>query len=578
MRRGLSVLALLAQIGWPASLAWAAEPQARLDQGWSKEIRELFYFTPQGSRLIPYAWFMALEQPDGQGMFADPAHLKRYGFLPAGGPHPLNPDALPVGFAIDAEPSRKTDPERSLSSGASASRERRELGLTCAACHTADVMVGGRTFRVDGAPAHLDFDSFYADLNRAVTQTLFELPKFQRFAQHVLERSGTASLPELTRDFTAYQVRLAGEAAIRRPALASGFGRVDALTQILNSLAVRDQGDPANLRAVDAPTSYPALWLTPQMEFVQWNPIASSPIARNGGEALGVFGATTLTGAAPGWFSSTLLIRNLHDLEMWVADLKPPRWDETYFGAIRASAAASGKALFGQHCAACHNTPDARVDEKGQPDYRRTDPADNHYKQQFIAIGRVNYKALGVDPTYVESLAQRLVRTNDATASVLDGKAVVPAASYFGRTVGQVVAQAMKDADWPPEMRLKASGFRLRPPRTPGGDPEPYQPPSVTDLKANPLAAVWATGPYLHNGSVPTVYELLSPASERRKVFWTGGRELDRERLGFVSDEAAGLFRFDTALPGNRNTGHEYPRQPLTHDERMAIIEYLKTL
>jgi hypothetical protein len=112
----------------------------------------------------------------------------------------------------------------------------------------------------------------------------------------------------------------------------------------------------------------------------------------------------------------------------------------------------------------------------------------------------------------------------------------------------------------------------------PGGRPQPYAPPSLTDLKASPLPGIWASGPYLHNGSVPTVYELLSPVEERRKVFWTGGRELDRQRLGLVSDDAPGRFRFDTSLPGNRRTGHLYPPQGLDHDERMAIIEYLKTL
>jgi mono/diheme cytochrome c family protein len=557
-----------------------------LDQGWSKELRELFYFTPQGSRLIPYAWFMALERPGSEALFADPANLQRYGFLPADGPHLLNPDGLPIGFAIDPGPARKDASTTALSSaGTSASRGRRELGLTCAACHTANVTVEGRAIRVDGAPSHLDFDSFLADLNRAVTQTLFDPAKFQRFAQRVLERFGAAGLPELTRDFTAYQARLAGESAIRQPALPSGFGRVDALTQILNSLSVRDQGDPTNLRPVDAPTSYPALWLTPHMEFVQWNPIASSPIARNGGEVLGVFGAatltgetTTLTGGAPGWFSSTLLVQNLHELERWVADLKPPRWDEKEFGAIRTAEATTGRRLFGQYCAGCHNTPDARVNERGELDFRRTDPAENFFGKQFIAIGRVNYRALGVDPTYVESVALRLVRTNAATASLQDGKPIVPAVSYFGRTVGEVVGRAMRDAGWSEAQQIEASGFRLRPSKTPGGQPEPYQPPSVLDLKANPLAGVWATGPYLHNGSIPTIYELLSPVGERRKVFWTGGRELDLKRLGFVSDEAEGLFRFDTGVPGNRNTGHEFPRQGLSHDERMAIVEYLKTL
>ncbi len=120
-------------------------------------------------------------------------------------------------------------------------------------------------------------------------------------------------------------------------------------------------------------------------------------------------------------------------------------------------------------------------------------------------------------------------------------------------------------------------GFRLRPPKTNGDKPEPYSPNSLTDLKASPLAGIWATGPYLHNGSVPTVYELLSPVEERRKIFWTGGQELDRERLGFVSDDSPGRFRFDTSLPGNRNSGHLFPSRGLDPDERKAIIEWLKT-
>ncbi|MDQ4135712.1 MAG: hypothetical protein M3158_05985, partial [Pseudomonadota bacterium] len=184
---------------------------------------------------------------------------------------------------------------------------------------------------------------------------------------------------------------------------------------------------------------------------------------------------------------------------------------------------------------------------------------------------------LGVDPVYVESLSRRLVRTNPATASLVDGKPIAPAVAYFGNTVGAVVLRAMKEAGFSEQQQITASGYRLRPPRTPGGRPEPYLPPSATDLKAGPLAAAWATGPYLHNGSVPTIYELLSPEAERRAVFWTGGRELDRERLGFVSDDAPGRFRFDTSLPGNRNAGHLYPAGGLSHDERLAIIEYLKT-
>jgi hypothetical protein len=98
----------------------------------------------------------------------------------------------------------------------------------------------------------------------------------------------------------------------------------------------------------------------------------------------------------------------------------------------------------------------------------------------------------------------------------------------------------------------------------------------LDSLKAGPLLGLWATGPFLHNGSVPTVYDLLSPPAERPAVFWVGGRELDTERLGFVSTEAPGLFRFDTTLTANSNQGHAFPRRSLTPAQRLAVVEFLK--
>jgi hypothetical protein len=145
-------------------------------------------------------------------------------------------------------------------------------------------------------------------------------------------------------------------------------------------------------------------------------------------------------------------------------------------------------------------------------------------------------------------------------------------------TVEKIVIKALAKLDLSETEMAAVNGFRLRPPLSAGGPPQPYVSPSFTDLKAGPLAGVWASGPYLHNGSVPTIYELLSPVAERRAVFWTGGRELDAKRLGYVSDDAPGRFRFDTSLTGNLNAGHVYPPQGLTPDERLALIEFLKTL
>jgi mono/diheme cytochrome c family protein len=548
-----------------APIATAADAPAFLDQGWSKEIRELYYYTPQGSRFIPYAWFMALEVADGQGMFADPAQLQKYGFIPSDGPHPLNPGGLPIGFAIDP-----AGPKAGETSAAGdlvdPAKVGQYLGITCAACHTSNVSVSGRPIRIEGGASHIDFDRFYGDLATAVTRTVFEPAKFQRFAMRVLGHLLPTAVADLGQKLAYFEVKIAGDAMVRSPAIASGFGRVDALTQSINAIAVTAQSDPVNLRAVNAPTRFPALWLSPDLEFVQWNPIAANPIGRNGGEVLGVFGATTLTGDPKTWFTSTLLIKQLQALETWLATLKPPKWDESIFGTIDAALARTGEELFRRDCVSCHNAPP----------YRRTDPAANHFRKTFIEIGRVDYRDIGTDPVYFDSLLQRLVRTNPATALVHGGQAAVPAAVYFTNTTGAVIARAMNDAGLTDAEKLALSGYRFRPPALPGGAPVPYAAPSLTDLKAGPLAGIWTKGPYLHNGSVPTVYELLSPVAERRAVFWTGARELDRERLGFASDEAPGLFRFDTSLPGNRNTGHLYPPQGLNQTERLAIIEYLK--
>jgi hypothetical protein len=112
---------------------------------------------------------------------------------------------------------------------------------------------------------------------------------------------------------------------------------------------------------------------------------------------------------------------------------------------------------------------------------------------------------------------------------------------------------------------------------------------------ATPLTGVWANYPYLHNGSVPTLHDLLGPASDRPAIFEVvAARELDRVRIGQRlyrdPDRArlgeAELIRrfgndrnwFNTARPGCANAGHDFWRQIKTDENRRALIEYLKTL
>jgi len=97
---------------------------------------------------------------------------------------------------------------------------------------------------------------------------------------------------------------------------------------------------------------------------------------------------------------------------------------------------------------------------------------------------------------------------------------------------------------------------------------------------AQALDGLWTRAPYLHNGSVPTLADLLHAPAERPKTFYVGYDVYDQARVGFVSDgaDAAAAGRlFDTALPGNANTGHLYGTGLSEADQR-ALLEYLKTL
>ena len=94
------------------------------------------------------------------------------------------------------------------------------------------------------------------------------------------------------------------------------------------------------------------------------------------------------------------------------------------------------------------------------------------------------------------------------------------------------------------------------------------------------MVGTWLLGPYLHNGSVPTLSDLLAPPDQRPAVFYRGYDVVDADHVGFVATGAAAEasgFRFDTRERGNANTGHNYGTD-LGDTDKRALLEYLKTL
>ncbi|MGI9450454.1 MAG: di-heme-cytochrome C peroxidase, partial [Geminicoccaceae bacterium] len=171
-RKARIALITFAFLGSTAGIAQAAESYGAtgemvwLEQGWSPFDRDWYYFQTQGAEIMPYEFFINLEQPDSEQLFRDGVHMNELGFTPFP-PSPSNPDGLPMGFTRDGY--------------------RDVLGLNCAACHNGQVNYGGKQIIVDGGVALLDFPEFNKRLAAALKATLDDSAKFERFARRLLK-------------------------------------------------------------------------------------------------------------------------------------------------------------------------------------------------------------------------------------------------------------------------------------------------------------------------------------------------------------------------------------------------------
>ena len=136
--------------------------------------------------------------------------------------------------------------------------------------------------------------------------------------------------------------------------------------------------------------------------------------------------------------------------------------------------------------------------------------------------------------------------------------------AYAAAAIGAAQQRVMEDLDQRGHVAWRDTLLDTQP---------PYGP-----YAARPLYGIWAAAPYLHNGSVPTLYHLLLPPEQRPKTFALGGREYDPVRLGFAVGTACGQQDcvIDTTLTGDGNGGHLWGTD-LAEPDRMALLEYLKT-
>jgi mono/diheme cytochrome c family protein len=557
------------------SVAW--QP-GDLDQQWTQETSDHFWYTSQGSQIVPYDYFMALELANSEELIASREHFERLRYITPPSTSARNPDGLPIGFVKNQQTADGLE----------------ILGVTCAACHTAKWQINGTDVIVDGGPSKGDFQTFFRELIASMSQTLDQPEKYARFAKRL---GGDGA--ELRGQLTAWRDRLVARDR-RNPVPDNnlpGFGRDDAFNKLVNEIAAGDLGIPENSAPATASASYPHIWDAPQHDFLQWNgtiPNAGpGPALRNIGEVLGVFGTIQVEpqrGARWQRYPNTSAeVKNLNALEQDLWALQSPRWPEALVPIDRTLADA-GRPLFEQHCSSCHLPI-----ERANPARRivaqlrdvGTDPALNAGASRRVKKGRLQ----GVRKVGLSEVFQAEDSALDVMLHVVLGAWLAhwrdfppPRVAHIDRertgsvpSLARLFEEIEADLEEPVAI-LHDAVAAIRQRVDARGDPADLLP---HQYKARPLNGIWATGPFLHNGSVPTLSELLKPDTERVKQFYVGSWRLDPVNVGITFDapqeNGVDLFLFDTTLHGNSNAGHNFGTG-LSDEEKKQIIEYIKTL
>jgi hypothetical protein len=586
------------------------------NQGLTAEQLQDWYHLSQGTEVFPYRFLRAIKDFDTGKPFID--NLDRFGFIL----DPKSEYGVPVGMTV-------SDTRDLRFAGV------KMIGLNCSACHTAEMTFQGKRVRFDGGTNMLNVNAFSDGLKKSIQKTIanpVELLGFlSRLAQQELDALGDEGLAgrlgktmmqsplskksaELVgrlaakaekpaeRIFASAAMETIGKELARKPInlrkgmvtrnsgdsaiaaakaklkddlatplaslkllnlpllpgqvefteslhnlvatvrllrarleiltqsdgdqsgkVTAGFGRVDAFG------AARNRLFPDDPIILNAPVRFPFIWEIPVLPWYHWDANTTSALERNVGEAIGVGVVVDMDTK-----ESTLQLDNLLKLEGYATNLKVPTWPEDVFGKIDQDLAKKGKELFGTHCAKCHSIPEpgAKV------------------KDEIVPFSEMGVDKLATDRMRVDNI-RTLVNGNN-----------------FFDSISPILKGVIKAAEGTPE-----GGKNLWRPSTAN------QPQLVAGHPNRALRSVWASPPYLHNGSVPSIFELMLPPAQRTKAFAVGHREYDPSKLGYelrvVAD--AGSTLLDATLFGNRNSGHDYGAAAMNNNDRFAIIEYLKT-
>ncbi len=368
------------------------------------------------------------------------------------------------------------------------------------------------------------------------------------------------------------------------PSNAWGPARLDAVAMIFNRLTGLDIGPPPthviaeNIQRADAPVRYPFLWNSPVQDKTQWPGFADNGndilgLSRNLGEVYGVF--AVYRPKKDRWHllgfdylnENSANVHGLNALEGLVKKIGPPKWPF----AIDAALAKQGEAIYGWSkeqggCAECHGIQPGVTRFFEQRTWATPIQDVGTDTREYDILGWTAQSGVlnGAEIPFVIST----LKPRDKSINVL-GVSVVGSIlqEYVPLAAPQAQARRRSTFSFPPEMADLKGAF--------------LPAPALRAYEFRVLQGIWATAPYLHNGSVPTLADLLKPASDRPAAFRVGPA-YDPVNVGLATDQTMFNYTLETTDCSDRNSGnsrcgHEFGTQ-LSPAEKRALLEYLKVL
>ncbi len=555
-----------------------------LDQtnGLSNFERRSFYNMSQGIYYLPYNVISSMSRPSesefrlyDELFFEDP---ERLGLIP----NPFPNTEAPIGITISSDPGFVP-----------------MFGVSCATCHTNVIKNDkNQAFLIDGAGSKFAIDRLIKEMVTSTILTLVDPIEFDKFYDRYKEKSNIKEEVDSMEEFTlvvdtnayrnfknslknnVYQDVYVFQQSVNFELQKSGTTTLDFgvyptnddlntrfkmfvyLTKRLQwflQQAEYASGDPttapgglgrgspwgstmnmyANLFfdkqkeewpiAPEGAIDTPFIWKYDDAKWIFATGTTNSMVERNFAQ-----GIALLSDFNSDTYESTITIQKLEDIQGFTRKYQPPVWPENILGKVNMRMVNMGKQVFQENCLNCHNPKRETFTGPGSIEY--------------------NYLNVGTDNTYFTN------QTKD----------------FYGKS--------FIDDVLPPVMsKVKAAaasngGIKDMAPFEIGREKAVWRAPKFNTIVAKPLWGIWATAPYLHNGSVINMRQLLDKPEYRFTKFHVGSIEYDVNNMGFMNKQTAysSLFETDcTNCAGNSNRGHNYGTN-LSDTQKNALIEFLK--